>query len=1028
MGGFDHHFWTPGLHSVLAPSIKSMSGPELLELLARLRSNPSITRLPVPERHLKALIGLEGEVQVPPCPSAAEAPYKSKLVVVSDSSFILSKSKGTSSPQSQIIWDGSSNATVRAIGGAQAPQLLDEINRVPDCGNTFVLLSWMFNDFFDKQCKQKIDQNVIDTAVAKAELMCRELKRFRGATAMIGAAGYLWGGDALYDSACDQVRTVFSRNNIPWTTGTDFFGNLTMKGGAGGWHAQATDENKTRFSYQVRKLQRFMELTYPHKVSIEAYFRSDFARGRQSQTPAVILPIDAPDNEAALRNDAEVLTIPADTSISSTRNGEVQTLPQAASSAATAALLSNQATEFAGPTADSAAPVRGGFMPDLDRWGRPNIGILQQHQALSKEMSNVLRHKADRYPGLAIRRDGFCIFSNFCDVIRRRMRTFVTEEDIATVVRHSDKKRFQLWEADRRITHIRATQGHSVAKICEEDLFGYPIGPRNPRFPDTLAHGMKLTFVNSIISSSLKPGGPSTSRQDRAGGNSRRHNHFAPFPYNDPRIVAGARFDAECTIYFDWRQILADGNIRLFWSDSDAILSPDEIPGAYVTYAQNNYTGQIIYRKTETNSSSANVGGSSSSTAAIAVDLSESEDDRIPAASDLPSEVVQAEGDSRRKRRWEEDEMSDEDDARTIRYDEPASAGIAVVNQCEKCGYPFAAGSLVCTQCTTTIAVDPQPPNEAETRRAATLAEEGRTKVYRLLGIEIKTSGTIRGPYRSTLGATKKQARKLHFGAIKDGFAGGYRERFFRDDVFGARMTENNRDADWADQFWDLELESKPKETWQAEALLLNARNAGFATGFGSKGKGRGTNVAGNQGKGKDAQTMKGLHAERAKGRGKFNATQVAAAAAALFPTGARATDTDSAEDVPWKWIFAAAVMTAAILLPIFLWMLSRTGTVERVIVHVRPNSAAQSSRARSRWQRAFRSITWVLKLRRRWAAIGVFLNHPNILSLSQGLTRQHGILHRTASADAAVRTKAKAAAKKAFSRAAARYGNNGGQ
>ena len=96
-------------------------------------------------------------------------------------------------------------------------------------------------------------------------------------------------------------------------------------------------------------------------------------------------------------------------------------------------------------------------------------------------MSNILRHKADRYPSLAIRRDGFCNFGSFLDILSHRMRADVSGLDVMTVVKFSDKKRFQLWEAGRKITHIRATQGHSVAEIREEDLFGQPIGPRSPK-------------------------------------------------------------------------------------------------------------------------------------------------------------------------------------------------------------------------------------------------------------------------------------------------------------------------------------------------------------------------------------------------------------------------------------------------------------------------------------------------------------------------------------------------------------------
>jgi hypothetical protein len=123
-----------------------------------------------------------------------------------------------------------------------------------------------------------------------------------------------------------------------------------------------------------------------------------------------------------------------------------------------------------------------------------------------------------------------------------------------------------------------------------------------------------------------------------------------------------------------------------------------------------------------------------------------------------------------------------------------------------------------------------------------------------------------------------------------------------------------------------------------------------------------------------------------------------------------------------WKFFIAVVITVIAILIPIILW-LTRPAIVVRRAVHDGRNTAAESVRARRNWHRAFRSITWIMRLRRRWAAIGMFLNHPNILSLTQGLVRRHGVLRRTATANTAAQAKAKAAAKKAFDKAAARYG-----
>ena len=64
---------------------------------------------------------------------------------------------------------------------------------------------------------------------------------------------------------------------------------------------------------------------------------------------------------------------------------------------------------------------------------------------------------------------------------------------------------------------------------------------------------------------------------------------------------------------------------------------------------------------------------------------------------------------------------------------------------------------------------------------------------------------------------------------------------------------------------------------------------------------------------------LQGLHKDHAKGPGKFNAAQVAAAAAALFPTGARATDAAFASDIVRKFVYGVLHAVAAIL-PDITW------------------------------------------------------------------------------------------------------------
>ena len=57
--------------------------------------------------------------------------------------------------------------------------------------------------------------------------------------------------------------------------------------------------------------------------------------------------------------------------------------------------------------------------------------------------------------------------------------------------------------------------------------------------------------------------------------------------------------------------------------------------------------------------------------------------------------------------------------------------------------------------------------------------------------------------------------------------------------------------------------------------------------------------------------------------------------------------------------------------------------------------TAAPASRAIGLWRLAVRRITHILRIRRRWAAIGQLLQDPIIQDLVQGLERRQGHLVR---------------------------------
>ena len=61
----------------------------------------------------------------------------------------------------------------------------------------------------------------------------------------------------------------------------------------------------------------------------------------------------------------------------------------------------------------------------------------------------------------------------------------------------------------------------------------------------------------------------------------------------------------------------------------------------------------------------------------------------------------------------------------------------------------------------------------------------------------------------------------------------------------------------------------------------------------------------------------------------------------------------------------------------------------------VRPAATVPASRAVSLWRLAVRRISHILRIRRRWAAVGQLLQDPIIQDLVQGLERRQGHLVR---------------------------------
>ena len=59
-------------------------------------------------------------------------------------------------------------------------------------------------------------------------------------------------------------------------------------------------------------------------------------------------------------------------------------------------------------------------------------------------------------------------------------------------------------------------------------------------------------------------------------------------------------------------------------------------------------------------------------------------------------------------------------------------------------------------------------------------------------------------------------------------------------------------------------------------------------------------------------------------------------------------------------------------------------------------HTVVQGRRARRRFREAVRQVVNLLRLRRRWARLGQYLQNPNIRDFTVGLERRRGVLVRT--------------------------------
>jgi putative RNA 2'-phosphotransferase len=117
------------------------------------------------------------------------------------------------------------------------------------------------------------------------------------------------------------------------------------------------------------------------------------------------------------------------------------------------------------------------------------MNALVTAERISKFLSYLLRHRPKEYP-LSFDREGFVPWNELFAMVEQRFAE-ASEDEVLTVIRHSDKRRFEFKDGK-----VRATYGHSFPV----DLGLEPVAP-----PPELYYGSARDLAESIVRSGLKP-------------------------------------------------------------------------------------------------------------------------------------------------------------------------------------------------------------------------------------------------------------------------------------------------------------------------------------------------------------------------------------------------------------------------------------------------------------------------------------------------------------------------------------------
>ncbi|KZV90412.1 hypothetical protein EXIGLDRAFT_616970 [Exidia glandulosa HHB12029] len=202
--------------------------------------------------------------------------------------------------------------------------------------------------------------------------------------------------------------------------------------------------------------------------------------------------------------------------------------------------------------------------------------------ALSKSMSSVLRHNAEKF-GLKMRADGY---AKVDDLLALPKFCGQTLESIKAIVDADEKKRYNLVhetdaQSGKAAWFIRANQGHSMqtVKVEMEEL-------TDPARIPMAVHGTTRAAWKSISTQGL-------SRMNR------QHVHLAQGLGGEEGVISGMRKTSTVLVFLDVRKAMAAG-LKFYLSENGVVLTPGDANGfvkpEFFSRVEESRTGEVLDR------------------------------------------------------------------------------------------------------------------------------------------------------------------------------------------------------------------------------------------------------------------------------------------------------------------------------------------------------------------------------------------------------------------------------------------------